>query len=174
MKALVEAARIVREAIFSMERFQPIVASLTDRLRIARASAVTRVQAQIANARSPQEKVDAQKALSIARRRAQPHAIKRTIFSLCVFELEDSILNTIDESLRRAGWVVASLQFDGCHVEHRPGVDFTAALRVAEEAVKRELGYTIQLKEKALFEARVEDAEDYDALMGNEHGEGNE
>ena len=43
-----------------------------------------------------------------------------------------------------------------------------AALRRAEEAVKRKLGYAIQLKEKPLFEARVESTEDYDLLMGNE------
>jgi hypothetical protein len=172
LKALVEAARVVREAIFNMARFKPIVASLTDRLRIARAAAVTRAKAQLANAHSPQDKIEAQKVLSRARARTQSHAIKRTIFSLCVFELEDSILDVVDESLRLAGWVVASLQFDGCHVEHRPGFDFDAALRQAEETVERKLGYKIQLKEKPLFQARVEESgEDYDVLMDNEDDE---
>eukprot|EP00966_Prymnesium_polylepis_P292309 6750919-Prymnesium_polylepis.1 len=155
-----------------MERFKPIVASLTDRLRIARAAAVTRAAAQLANAHSPQDKIEAQNVLARARMRTQSHAIKRTIFSLCVFELEDSILDVIDETLQSLGWVVASLQFDGCHVEHRPGVDFNAALRQAEEAVGRKLRYTIKLKEKPLFGARVEaSAEDYDVLLGNEDDE---
>ena len=169
LKALVEAANVVREAIFTMDRFKPIVASLTDRLRIARAAMVTRAEAQLANAHSPQDKIEAQKVLSRARMRTKSYAIKRTIFSLCVFELEDSILNVIDETLRSLGWVVASLQFDGCHVEHRPGFDFNAALGRAEEEVERRLGYKIQLKEKPLFEARVmASGEDYDVLMGNE------
>lgn len=169
LKALVEAANVVREAVFSMGRFGPIVASLTDRLRIARAAAVARAEAQRANAHSPQDKAEAQKVLARARARAKAHAIKRTIFSLCVFELEDSILNVIDETLQSSGWVVASLQFDGCHAEHRPGADFGVALGRAEKEVWRRLGYTIRLKEKPLFEARVEaGAEDYDALMGNE------
>ena len=169
LKALVEMANVVRKAIFNMERFKPIVASLTDRLRIARAAAVARAEAQLANAHSPQDKIEAQKVLSRARYRTQSQAIKRTIFSLCVFELEDSILNVIDETLQSLGWVVASLQFDGCHVEHRPGFDFNAALGRAEKEVERRLGYKIQLKEKPLFEARVEaSVEDYDLLMGNE------
>ena len=61
-------------------------------------------------------------------------AIKRTVFSLCIFELEDTVLGVIDEALRSAGWVVSSLQFDGCHVAHRKGCDFPAALRRAEAA----------------------------------------
>ena len=87
--------------------------------------------------------------------------------ALCVFELEDSILDVIDRSLKRDGWTVASLQFDGCHVEHRVGADLDAAMRWAERAVLRETGYAVQLKEKALFEC-VEEAEENDVLMGIE------
>jgi hypothetical protein len=104
----------------------------------------------------------------MAKMRATPPAIRRTVFSLCVFELEDSILDVIDRSLRRDGWTVASLQFDGCHVEHRAGEDLDAAMRRAERAVLSEMGYAVQLKEKALFEC-VEEAEgENDVLMGIE------
>ena len=58
---------------------------------------------------------------------------------------------------------VASIQFDGLHVEHcetdtydeRTGewVQLEAAIRGAEQAVQTKLGYTIKLKEKELFEA---------------------
>ena len=38
------------------------------------------------------------------------------------------------------------------HVEHREGHDLTSALRSAEAAVKSELGYTIALLEKPLYD----------------------
>ena len=38
------------------------------------------------------------------------------------------------------------------HVQHRNGVDLTAALRAAEAAVKEELGYTVALLEKPLYD----------------------
>ena len=99
--------------------------------------------------------------------RMLPSAIRRTVFSLCVFELEDSILDVIDRSLKRDGWTVASLQFDGCHVEHR-AADLDAAMLRAEQAVLSETGYAIQLKEKELFECVGDEAEENDALMGIE------
>ena len=95
----------------------------------------------------------------------QPPAIRRTVFSLCVFELEDSILDVIDRSLKRDGWTVASLQFDGCHVEHRTDADLDAAMRQAERAVLGETGYSIELKEKPLFECAGDEAEENDALV---------
>ena len=101
-------------------------------------------------------------------------AIKRTVFSLCVFELEDSILTVIDTSLKSDGWTVASLQYDGCHVQHRAGGNLAAAMRRAEAAVRERLGYVIQLKEKPLFEAGDESADllrENDALMDNEEDE---
>ena len=38
------------------------------------------------------------------------------------------------------------------HAQHRDGIDLTAALRAAEAAVKEELGYTIALLEKPLYD----------------------
>ena len=99
--------------------------------------------------------------------RMLPSAIRRTVFSLCVFELEDSILDVIDRSLKRDGWTVASLQFDGCHVEHRAGAYLDATMRRAERAVS-ETGYMIELREKELFECVGDEAEENDALMGIE------
>ena len=57
----------------------------------------------------------------------------------------------IDSSLKRGRWTVSSLQFDGLHVEHRPGVDLRLAMTNAEQAVLDETGYKIKLVEKALF-----------------------
>ena len=85
-----------------------------------------------------------------------------------VFELEDRILDVIDSTFRADGWMVSSLQFDGCHVEHRADADLSTAMRRAEEAVEQQLGYKIQLSEKELFDAHVEDGEQNDALMVNE------
>ena len=89
-------------------------------------------------------------------------AINRAAFSYCMFELEDDVLTAIDEYLQSVGWTVASLIFDGFHVEHRHGdtrdpetglwVQLEAAMRGAEAAVQRKLGYKIALKEKLLFE----------------------
>ena len=38
------------------------------------------------------------------------------------------------------------------HVEHREDADLAIALRAAEAAVKRDLGYTISLVEKPLYD----------------------
>ena len=37
----------------------------------------------------------------------------RTMFSHCIFNLEDMVLDCIDTELRALGWCVASLIFDG-------------------------------------------------------------
>ena len=81
------------------------------------------------------------------------------------------VLDAIDTSLRQQGWVVASLIFDGCHVEHRDGGDLTRAMRIAEQAVLDALGYKIELKEKPLYQmadATDVDIDENDAGMDNE------
>lgn len=75
---------------------------------------------------------------------------------------EDMVLTVIDEYFQANGWTVSSLQFDGLHVEHLATdthdemtgewVQLQAAIRGAEQAVQSKLGYTIQLKEKELYE----------------------
>ena len=65
-----------------------------------------------------------------------------------------------DEYLQSQGVVVSSLQFDGLHVEHIAGDEYEPglgwrrleeAIRRAEDAVQRKLGYKIGLMEKPLF-----------------------
>ena len=117
----------------------------------------------------------AQRQLENARAKAKSTAINRSVFSHCIFELEDSVLTVIDEHFRKNGWSVSSLQYDGLHVEHRrraavdswsqrqnqrqgfqsgrrpTAIDLSPVIRSAEAAVKAKLGYDIQLKEKELF-----------------------
>ena len=45
-----------------------------------------------------------------------------------------------------------TLARDGAHVQHRDDARLTDALRAAEAAVERELGYTIALIEKPLYD----------------------
>ena len=82
--------------------------------------------------------------------------IKRTVFSLCVGEIEDRVLSAIDTSLQDQGWAVPALIFDGLMVEHRDDADFEAAMRGAEEAVRERTGYRIELVEKPLYVGEAE------------------
>jgi len=103
-----------------------------------------------------------QSELSNARRKASPQAIERSVFSACIFELEDMVLDVIDKHFTSNGWVVSSLQFDGLHVEHwstdtydaveKKWVQLDSAMCAAEVAVEARLGYKIKLSEKALYE----------------------
>ena len=101
---------------------------------------------------------------------ASNEAVDRAVFSHCIFEVEDAVLTVVDETFRSTGWVVASLIYDGMHVEHRNGdvhdptgrwLRLEEGMRAAEAAVQRKLGYKIVLKEKPLFEAEeIEYAEE--------------
>ena len=97
-----------------------------------------------------------------ARRKASRTAIERSVFSACMFELEDQVLMEIVKSFEVSRWVVSSFQFDGLHVEHRSTdtvdengrwAQVEATMREAEQAVESKLGYKISLVEKALFTA---------------------
>ena len=48
---------------------------------------------------------------------------ERTMFSLCIFNLEDTILDCIDTKLRTLGWIVASLIYDGVSRVAPPSTD---------------------------------------------------
>ena len=113
----------------------------------------------------------AQKQLENARAKAKSEAINRSIFSHCIFELEDSVLKIIDEHFRESGWTVSSLQYDGMHVEHRRHFELKRVIAGAEAAVKSKLGYVIQLTEKELFGHASPDeqptAEEEDIEMAN-------
>ena len=108
-----------------------------------------------------------QRLRELARARKAPSvsnsAIDHAAFSACMFEIEDSVLSVVDEYFRSKEWNVASLIYDGVHVEHRDGdqqdthtgrwVQLEAAMRTAEAHVFNKLAYKIELKEKPLFEA---------------------
>ena len=98
----------------------------------------------------PKEKAKAQKAVWKAEAKATEAAIRRSTFSHCIFELEDKVLGVIDAYFQENGWTVASLIFDGVHVEHRSDANLEEAMRGAEMRVKTELGYSIKLDEKKM------------------------
>ena len=143
LRDLTEEARVVRRAFFEMteQKHPGAIARLRELVR-------SRKGANSSNA-----------------------AIDRAVFSHCMFELEDSVLSVVDAHFTSKGWTVASLIYDGMHVEHRRSdsqdpqtgrwTQLEAAMREAEAAVKRELGYKIELKEKPLFEGEeeIEDAD---------------
>ena len=168
---LVTVAEEVRGAFFRMPQFEQYVSTLLGTITGERTVALAAAQARLAVACKPEDKRVATKSVSSARAKATVSAVRRTVFSLCVFQLEDTILDVIDTTLRGLGWVVASLQFDGCHVEHRADGNLEAAMRRAEVAVRVKLGYSISLKEKDLYQAgkgHTEMWEENDALMENE------
>ena len=104
----------------------------------------------LAAASTPKARAQAQQSIVKARAKASSSSIERAVFSLCIFELEDRVLATIDEYFTENGWTVASLIFDGLHVEHRSGHRLADAMRGAEERVRTKLGYVIKLDEKPL------------------------
>jgi hypothetical protein len=103
LRDLAEVARIVREAFFAMlERNHP-GALQTLRARVW-ATLQDKHQLQVRFAQQMREPLP--QPPSFAKR-------DRTLFSHCIFNLEDSVLDCIDRKLRALGWTVASLIFDG-------------------------------------------------------------
>lgn len=145
-------ANAVREAFFKMDPFQSVVKTLTESLKVSTQSTLKRAEACLQQATTPDERIEAEKMVKKARMKATQTAIKRSVFSACAFELEDTILDVIDVYLQENGWTVSSLQFDGLHVEHRADSILRDAMDGAEEAVNKKLGYQIKLDEKDLFE----------------------
>eukprot|EP00966_Prymnesium_polylepis_P012737 292782-Prymnesium_polylepis.1 len=78
-----------------------------------------------------------------------------------MFELENTVLACIAKHFEENGWTVASLIFDGLHVEHRDA-NLKGAMRGAEARVASELGYQIRLDEKPLHWLTFNDAEPRD------------
>ena len=166
----------VMDAFFKMPQFKYRVATLTAQVQASASAKVAQAEARLTSAVTPHARVDAQKTLRKAFHKASALAVKRSVFSLCVFELEDLILEVIDSHLRSKGWTVSSLEFDGLKVEHRVGDvcidgkwrDLETAMRKAEVEVETSLGYKITLVEKPLFHMMSE--LDVDDVMsdGNE------
>ena len=146
-------ARDIQEAFFRMDEFQKHVTSLKNELQRTTAAAVEAAQSRVRAATSHRAKEAAQRQLGNARLKASRHAIDRSAFALCVFELEDKVLGVIDEYFQAHGWTVPTLIFDGMHVNHRDDADLDAAMRGAEAAVLKKLGYKIALLDKPLYTA---------------------
>jgi hypothetical protein len=81
----------VREAFFATE-FKDRVTQLMATLRAERGVALQAAELALGAARTSEEREAVRKAVDKARGKSHPSAIKRTAFSLCVFELEDRIL----------------------------------------------------------------------------------
>ena len=133
-----------------MDQFKDVVAAMTAEMKDSTAAAV-RTAEERQRAASANRKGAAQLELANARRKASAIAIKRSVFSSCCFQLEDSVLGVVDEHFRESGWTVASLIFDGLLLEDKQGAYLAAMLRTAEAAVDEKLGYKISLLEKPLF-----------------------
>lgn len=165
LRDLAKAAEAVHEAFFEMPQFKETVNSLRAELTTTTKAKVQAAQERVRAAANTAARERAQTELGNARRKASTTAIDRSCFSACIFELEDQVLMKIVESFGTGGWTVSSFQFDGLHAEHRPSdtcdaatgkwVALEAAMRAAEQAVEKSLGYKIKLTEKALFEANT-------------------
>ena len=147
---LQEVARDVHSAFLQMPQYQGRIAALAAQLRVTTKAKVARAVILMHAANGDEERDTARYSLEKARSKATRKGIQRSIFSFCCFELEDTILRVIDEYLNGCGWTVQSLIFDAVVVLNRPGGSLRQAMRGAEEAVKRKLGYTIELSEEAL------------------------
>ena len=103
LRDLGEAARMVRTAFFAMlDASTPgALEALRGRVQTLMRDKHTRKVAHAAAVGAPPPPP-----LSSA-------ACERTMFSHCIFELEDAVLDCIDSELRRLGWTVASLIYDG-------------------------------------------------------------
>ena len=103
LRDLHEAARMVRTAFFAM----------------LDASAPGAVEALRGRVQTLMRDKHSRKVAHAAANGAPPPpplsnaACERTMFSHCIFELEDAVLGCIDRELQRLGWTVASLIFDG-------------------------------------------------------------
>lgn len=79
-------------------------------------------------------------------------------------DVERQCLSTIISSLRGSDWQVDLELFDGCLVRRRPGLSIGHDLRLAEEAVERELDYKIKLDVKEMRSMWTPDIPDLSQL----------
>lgn len=147
---LADVCKLVRDAFSRMDEFKYRITALEGELRACADAKVNQAEARLAAATTAKARDEAKLALWKARAKATPPAVARSVFSHCIFELENAVLATIDAHFKDNGWTVASLIFDGVHVEHRVDACLTDAIRGAEERVRMELGYAIKLAEKPL------------------------
>ena len=126
LRDLAEVAHIVREAFFAMlERDHPG----------AKETLQQRVWAHM-QSKHARQKQDAQRKRETP---PQPPSVAkrdRTMFSHCIFNLEDRVLDCIDAKLRALGWCVASLLYDGVRSALQP----SAPPRLSHHAVTPRAG----------------------------------
>ena len=161
LRDLEKVATVVHKAFFAMPQFKDHVAPLRKELKATTSAKVQAAEERLRSATSKNAKERAQKELNNARRKASMTAVERSVFSACIFELEDMVLAEIDKYLQKMEWTVSSLQFDGLHVEHRSTdmctpetgkrTKLEEAIIGAEHAVKKALGYEVKLLEKELY-----------------------
>jgi hypothetical protein len=88
-------------------------------------------------------------------RRARPEknkaAVRRSVFSMCLQNEEDRILQAMEAYYATQGYEVHVLIYDGCLVSRKDDKLFPEdVMRGCEQAVQKATGYTIQLAEKCL------------------------
>jgi hypothetical protein len=135
LRALESEAAEVQSAFF--RKYQSEASALKAEIGEAARIAVTSAKRHLELA-APGQREEAGRRFNSAKLKASARAIDRSVFSLCIFELEDTILTVIDEYLQNRGVVVSSLQFDGLHVEHIAGDEYEPGLgwRRLEEAMR--------------------------------------
>ena len=109
LRDLADVARIVRAAFFSMLEEQ------------SGAGALQALKERVAAHMHDKHVREVQHAQTVGAPLPQPPpaaAHCRTMFSYCIFELEDKVLDCIDRELQSLGWTVASLIFDGVRPSH--------------------------------------------------------
>ena len=161
LRDLEKVATVVHDAFFAMPQFKDPVVALRKELKATTSAKVQAAEERLRSATSKNAKERAQTELNNVRRKASMTAVDRSVFSACIFELEDMVLAEIDKYLQSMGWTVSSLQFDGLHVDHRSTdrynpetgkwAEIEKAISGAEQAVKEALGYEVKLKEKELY-----------------------
>ena len=119
-------------------------------MRFCAEAKVKQAEVRLTEAVTVKARAMAMQAVWKARGKAAPSSIERSVFSHCIFELENAVLAAIDVHFRENGWTVGSLIYDGVLVEHRSDAGLKDAMRGAEERVRAEVGYTIKLTEKPL------------------------
>ena len=154
---LAEEMMLVRRAFFAMPELKDAVVALRLQIKTDREAAARAAADRVAVA-PPSRRQEARRQAEKARAKADYHAVDRSVFSYLLGEVEDRVLGEIEKYMTSSGWTVSARIFDGLHVQHRPGLTqhearLLKAMEGAEGAVRKNLGYSIKLLEKPLFEA---------------------
>lgn len=168
LRNLIEEMVTVRKSFFEFPELKELVVELRKRIKIDRdeAARVARARASsVPLAKRREAVLQAEKAEA----KANARAVDRSVFSFALGEVEDKILNEIERYMTRQGWTISSRIYDGLHVRHRTELGnqhnerLEKDMKDAEKSVREQLGYGIQLLEKALFGDYIDS--ELDAMM---------